>query len=205
MQIPQMGLVQSTFITSNWEDGNIQQDNTNKGDTSGDSNTREGPPKEKPNVDHIVIPYTQGLVDKKICGKYGIQAHFKGNRTLKQLLVKPKDQDSMDIKSGAIYMYQCGELACNEEYICETSRTLGERYREHLKEPSPIHTHSTQTVNNTTLDNFNITGRENHGLARTIKESIYIRVNNLTLDLNIGKYSLNHIWDRVLLNTPTLK
>ena len=142
------------FITSNWEDGNIQQDNTNKGDTSADSNTKEGPPKDKLSVGHIVIPYTQGLVEriKKICGKYGIQAHFKENRTLKQLLVKPKDQNPMDDnKSGAIYMYQCGELACNEEYIGETSRTLRERYRDHLKEPSPIHAHSTQTVHNTTL------------------------------------------------------
>ena len=61
------------------------------------------------------MPYTQGVGEsiKKICDKYGIQAHFKGNRTLKQLLVKPKDQDPMDKKSGYIYMYQCGELASN--------------------------------------------------------------------------------------------
>ena len=49
--------------------------------------------------------------------------HFKGNRTLKQLLVIPKDQDPTD-KSGVIYSYQCGEIACDEEYIAETSRTL---------------------------------------------------------------------------------
>ena len=41
--------------------------------------------------------------------------------------------------------------------------------------------------------------------ARTIKESIYIRVNNPTLNKNIGKLNLHHIWDRVLLNTPVLK
>ena len=165
------------------------------------------PPKDKPSVGHIVIPHTQGLGEsiQKICGKYGIHAHFKGNRTLKQLLVKPKDQDPMDKKSGAIYMYQFGELACNEEYIGETSRILWERYKEYLKEPSTIHAHNNQTVHNTTPDNFNIIGREDHGLARTIKESIYVRVNNPPLDRNIIKYSLNHTWDRVLLNTQTLK
>ena len=42
-------------------------------------------------------------------------------------------------------------------------------------------------------------------LARTIKESIYIRVNTPTLNQNIGKYTLNHIWDRVLFNNPGLK
>ena len=51
------------------------------------------------------------------------------------MLVKPKDKDPLDKKSGAIYWYQCGEPACNEEYIGETSRTFGERYKEHLKEP----------------------------------------------------------------------
>ena len=69
----------------------------------------------------------------------------------------------------------------------------------------PIHVHNTQTGHNTTPDNFNIKGREDHGLARTIKEYIYIQVNNLTLNRNIGKYNLHHIWDRVLLNTPDVK
>ena len=39
----------------------------------------------------------------------------------------------------------------------------------------------------------------------TVKEAIYIRVNNPTLNRNIGKYNLNHIWDRVPFNTPGLK
>ena len=37
-----------------------------------------------------------------------------------------------------------------------------------------------------------------------IKESINIRVNNPTLNNNIGKFDLPHIWDRVLLNTQGL-
>lgn len=38
----------------------------------------------------------------------------------------------------------------------------------------------------TTPENFNIIGREDHGLDRTIKGSIYIRVNNPTLNRNIN-------------------
>ena len=91
------------------------------------------------------------------------------------------------------------------EYIRETSRTFGERFKERLKEPSPIHHHSISTGHPTTQHNFKIIGREGHGPARTIKESIYIRVNNPALNRNIGKYNLHHIWDRVLLNTPGLK
>ena len=91
--------------------------------------------------------------------------------TLRQLLVKPKDQDPKE-KSGVIYSYQCGEIVCNEEYIGETSRTLGGRYREHLREPYSIHVHSLQCGHNPTQDNFNILGREDQGLTRTIKEAI---------------------------------
>ena len=129
--------------------------------------------------------------------KYGIQTHFKGNRTLKQVLVRPKDQNPTEKKSGAVYMYQCVELACDEKYLGEISTTMGERFKEHLKELSPIHAHSTKTGHNTTPENFNIIGRDDHGLARTTKESIYIRVNNPTLNRNIGRYNLHHIWDRV--------
>ena len=155
---------------------------------------------------HIVIPYTQGLCEsiKKICGRYGIQTHFKGGTTIKNLLVSPKDKDPMVNQSSAIYWYQCGDLGCDDEYIGETSRTFGERYKEHLKAPSAIHHQSTQTGHTTNHNNFQIIGREGHNLARNIKESIYIRVNNPSLNNNIGKFNLSHIWDRVLLNTKGL-
>ena len=42
-------------------------------------------------------------------------------------------------------------------------------------------------------------------MSRYIKESIFIRVNNPTLNNNIGKFNLPHIWDRVSINTPGLK
>ena len=89
-------------------------------------------------------------------------------------------------------------------YIGETSRTFGERYKEHLKAPSAIHQHSNQTGHPTSHNNFKIIGREGHNLARNIKESIFIMVNNPTLKNNIGKFNLPHIWDRILLNTPGL-
>ena len=100
--------------------------------------------------------------------------------------------------------YQCNNLGCDDEYIGETSRTFGERYKEHLKAPSAIHHHSTIAGHTTNHNNFQIIGREGHNLAKNIKESIYIRVNNPSLNNNIGKFNLSHIWDRVLLNTKGL-
>ena len=156
---------------------------------------------------HIVIPYTQGLCEsiKKICSRFGIRAHFKGNSTIINLLVSPKDMEPIASKSGAIYWCLYGDLTCDDEYIGETSRIFGERFKEHLKEPSSIHNHSINTGHLTTQDNFQIIEREDHGIARTIKESFYIRDNSPTLNGNIGKFNLHHIWDRVFLNTPGLK
>ena len=34
-----------------------------------------------------------------------------------------------------------------------------------------------------------------HNLTRNVKESIFIRVNNPTLNNNIGKFNLPHIWE----------
>ena len=107
-------------------------------------------------------------------------------------------------KSGTIYWVQYGDLSCDDEYIGKISRTFGERYKEHLKEPSPIHQHSNHTGHPTSHNSFQIIWREGHCLARNIKESIFIRVNNPILNRNIGKFNLPHTWNRVLLNTPGL-
>ena len=55
------------------------------------------------------------------------------------------------------------------------------------------------------MENFQIVGREENSMARTIKEAMYIRVNNPILNRNIGKYNLPPIWDRVLFTIPELK
>ena len=104
----------------------------------------------KTKVGYVVVPYTSGLSGsfKRICGKYGIQTYFKGNTIIKQTLMKPKDQDPKDNKSGLIYSYKCQDITCREEYIGETSRSLGDRDKVHLKGPSTIHAHIQYTGHN---------------------------------------------------------
>ena len=117
----------------------------------------------------------------------------------------PKDQDTIQKKSEVIYRYKCDRVECNEEYIGESSRTCGERFKEHLKAPSPIYDHFNTTGHNISVENFNIVGREDQNLNRWIKEALFIRVNSPSLNKNIGKYHLPHIWDEVLINTSELK
>ena len=151
---------------------------------------------------HITVPFDEGLSEtiKNIGKKYGIQVHFKSGKTLKDELVTPKDKDHITNKSGIIYRFKG-----DEEYIGETARTFGERLKEHLKAPSPIYDHSNTTGHTTTINNFSIVGREVQNLSRLIKESMFIRVNNPSLNENIGKYHLSHVWDEVLINNIEIK
>ena len=120
-------------------------------------------------------------------------------------MVAPKYKDHITKKSGIIYRFKCDRLECHEEYIGETARTFGERFKEHLKAPSPVHDLSNTTGHTITLNNFSIVGREEQNLSRLIKESMFIRVNNPSLNRNIGKYHLPDIWDEVLINNIELK
>ena len=44
---------------------------------------------------YMVVPYYHGLSEsiKRSCKKYGVQMHFKGGLTIKNLLMAPKDKD----------------------------------------------------------------------------------------------------------------
>ena len=154
---------------------------------------------------HIVVPYHRVLSEsfKKVCSNHGVQVYFKGGTTIKNLLTAPKNQDPMQERSGVIY--RCDRVECDDEYIDESSRTFGERFKKHLKAPFPIFDHYNTTGHKVSLETFSIVGREEQNLMRTIKEALYIRVNNPSLNRNIGKYHLPHIWDEVLFNTSELK
>ena len=154
----------------------------------------------------ITVPYNKGISEsfKNICKRYGIQVHFKSGKMLRDELVAPKDKDHITKTSGIIYRFKCDRLECEEEYIGETSITFGERFKEHMKAPSPIHDHSNITGHTTSLEKFSIVGRKEQNLSKLIKESMFIRVNNPSLNMNIGKYNLPYIWDEVLINNKEL-
>ena len=117
----------------------------------------------------------------------------------------PKDKDNILNKSGAIYRYKCHRVEYDEEYIGESARTFAEMFKEHLKPPPPIYDHFNISGHPVTIDNFSIVGREDQSLKRAIKEALSVRRNNPSLNKNIGKYHLPHIWDEVLVNISELQ
>ena len=125
--------------------------------------------------------------------------------TIKNLLMAAKDKDPITKKSGVIYRYKGNENGCDEKYIGESARTFAERFKEHQKAPSPIFDHCNISSHKVNIDNFTIVGREDQNLTRAIKEALFIRVNDPSMNRNIGKYHLPHIWDEVLHKTSELK
>ena len=122
----------------------------------------------------MVVPYSKGLSErfKNIYGKIGIQVHFKGGNTIRNLLLAPKVKDTITQKSEVIYRYKCDMLECDEEYIGEPARTFGERLKEHFWVPSLTYDHDHITGHHTIVDHFSIVGRESHNLTRIMKEAI---------------------------------
>ena len=102
---------------------------------------------------------------KNICRKHGIEMFFKGAN-------HPKHKDNILKKSGVIYRYKCGRVDCEDEYIMESGRTFAERYREHMRAPSPIYDHNNTTGHEGSLDNCSIVGREDQSITRTIQEAM---------------------------------
>ena len=73
-----------------------------------------------------------------------------------------------------------------------------------LQSPSPIHLHSTTTGHPMDPNQFNIVHKEVNSHSRTIKEAMFICVQDPPLNRNLGKYQLLHIWDHLLQASPTL-
>ena len=153
-----------------------------------------------------MVPYIQGISEKfkKLCKSKGIQVYFKGTNTLRTQLVTPKDKGPNLKKGGIIYHYKCPHINCTEAYIGETGRELRDRVNEHLKAPSSIYLHS-NTTRHPLKPEFQHNTQGTHSSSRTIKEAMFIRVNDPVLNRNLGKYQLPHVWDNILQDTPTLQ
>ena len=171
------------------------------------NNKNSNPSNNRDQKPHITVPYHQGLSEsfKRTCKKYGIEVHLKGEPTIKNLLMTHKDKDLILKRSGVIYRFKCNRVECDEEYIGKSARNFGERFKEHQKAPSPIHDHINSSGHTVSIEDFSILAREDQNFLRTIKEAIYIRANNPSLNRNVGKFHLPPIWDEVLLNISELK
>jgi len=76
------------------------------------------------------------LTAERIGHKYGINTAMKPYRTMRQLLVHPKDQRTVEQTGVCVYRIPCHNCDCT--YIGETGRNYGKRQEEHRKEVESI-------------------------------------------------------------------
>ena len=76
----------------------------------------------------------EGLSERvaRVFRKHDISTIMKPHRTLRSMLVHPKDKLLPHQKSEAIYEILCGD--CPKSYIGETGRSFGTHLQEHQKE-----------------------------------------------------------------------
>ena len=71
-----------------------QKNNNRNNQDSCNNKNNTGSNNNKP---YIVVPYVKSMSEscKNICRKHGIEMYFKGDNTIKDLLVHPKDKDTI--------------------------------------------------------------------------------------------------------------
>ena len=170
---------------------------------------KDPPDKEKPKCKgRVSIQYCKGLSEtlKRIFHAYGIQTFFKPTNTLRNQLVSPKDKPKKEEVMGPVYKITCeGEdRGCSETYIGETERSLKARFLEHRR-PSSVsssevsqHIHVESPGHQVSLDNVRVLTTEPRYFERGVKEAIYIRAHQPSLNRDGGRYKLPGVYTNTI-------
>ena len=157
----------------------------------------------------VAIPYVKGFSEalKRTYNTYSVNAYSRPTRTLRQILVSPKDKTEKKDITGPIYGVFCqGQTTrgkCEEFYIGETERSLKNCFLEHNRPSSTSsevlnHIHIESPGHHIDLDEVKILDREPHWFERGVKEAIFIKVNKLTLNKDGGCYKLPGVYESIL-------
>ena len=188
-----------------------------------DQQKKKGKKKEKENMKgQVVLPYVQGVTEKltRILKKHKISTAVKPHSTLRQLLVRPKDQVKKEDQGQVVYRIPC--KMCNKAYVGETGRQLKTRIEEHKKEvdslentaftrstrktsektvhKSAITDHITTTNHVIDWENTKILDRAENKRIRQVREAIWIRRTKGAINRDHGCYELSHLYDTVIHN-----
>ncbi|XP_078599380.1 uncharacterized protein LOC144874745 [Branchiostoma floridae x Branchiostoma japonicum] len=157
----------------------------------------------------VVLPYVKGVSEglRRIFTSHGIKTCFRPANTLRNILVAPKDKTPKEQKCGVICHIKCqGQNIrgpCTETYIGETERSLKTRFLEHKRKSSKTsevsqHIHIESPGHSVSLDKVEILDTEPDFFARGIKEAIYIRALQPSLNRDGGRHRLPATYNPLL-------
>jgi len=127
----------------------------------------------------IPLPYVRGVSEQltRVFRKQGVSVYHKPFNTIRSQLVHPKDPTPPEKKCGVIYKIECEQ--CHLDYIGETARTFGTRFKEHANTRraalTAVGEHCKNVGHSISMDSCDIIGREDNYLRRKIKEAIEIQ------------------------------
>ena len=151
----------------------------------------------------MTVPYCAGLSEKlnRIFGKHNTRVASKPGKTIRDILVKPKDRTPQELQCGVIYKIPCAD--CDATYIGETGRQLKTRIGEHRKSvrleglSSAVGEHQMDTGHDIAWNDVSVLGTESRDYPRKVREAIEIRSQHPSLNRDQG-LELPALYNRVL-------
>ena len=157
-----------------------------------DSKNKSAKRGDEPKVT-VTIPYVRHVSEcvRQILNRMDIRTCFKPMKTLRHMLVHPKDPTPMPAVSGVIYEIPCQD--CEESYIGQTGRTLDHRIKEHKRGytyagniTSAVAEHSVNLGHRINWDGAKVIRREQAWYRRCFMESWHIRQNRQSMNKDRG-------------------
>ena len=150
----------------------------------------------------ILAPYFPGLSEsfKQLFKNTQVQVCFKGQNTIKSMLLHPKDKMDPSLKKDIVYQWSYTKPNCKS-----SSRSLCECVEQHSKEGSnsAIYQHcSTKGHPLPNVDQFKVIDQEKSQIAFEAKEAIHIQKLDPELNRNVGKMVIPCVFDSILGVNP---
>ena len=178
--------------------------------------TKKKTPEEKAKG-MVVIPWIEGVSEKlqRIFWKHKIFTAMRPHKTIKNLLVHPKDKREANQMCEVVYGIGC--KGCDESYIEEKGRAFFTRLKEHQSDADKIanrkftraqRKESTSELNKSAItdhiaqenhvidwDGAKVLDRDSNQFTRKIREAIWIRRRvSKTMNCDVGSIILDHVW-----------
>ena len=169
----------------------------------------------------VVIPYAAGVSERvsRVFRKHGFATALKPHRTLRSMVVHPKDKRNPEQSADMVYEIPC--KSCKKTYVGETARIFKTRLGEHKNEAKKFdgrkftrskasiptdYTFKSAVAEHSVLENHVIgwdeasqIDQETDKTTRWLKESIWIRSRGKnTLNKDDGGYKLNRVFDQLI-------
>ena len=108
---------------------------------------------------------------------------------------------TQNAKHIPVYKIKCEE--CDAMYVGETERSLKARFNEHRRPSSmtsevPKHIHVDHPQHSVKFENIEVLTTEPRWFERGVKEAIYIRALNPSLNRDGWRYNLPPVWDNII-------